>query len=72
MPVLGHPSPGRRRNREDPTSYRKAPNHALQHVIFDLEYTSDEVLIALVKGLEVPATLTSQGIRGPSQETSDA
>jgi hypothetical protein len=43
----------------------KLPSRALQHIILDLEYTSIEVLVALVEGLEVSTALTGQGIRSP-------
>jgi hypothetical protein len=43
----------------------KRPSCALQHVVFDLEYISIEVLVALVEGLEVPIALMGQGIRSP-------
>jgi hypothetical protein len=43
----------------------KRPSRVLQHVVFDLEYTSVEVLVAPVKSLEVPIALADQGILSP-------
>jgi hypothetical protein len=43
----------------------KRLSRALQHVVLYLEYTSIEVLVALIEGLEVPTALASQVIRSP-------
>jgi hypothetical protein len=43
----------------------KRPRIALSHVVFDLEHTSIEVLVAPIEGLEVHTSLARQGIRSP-------
>jgi hypothetical protein len=43
----------------------KCPHRLLQHVIFDMEHTSIEVLVDSIEGLEMPTSLAGQGIRSP-------
>jgi hypothetical protein len=43
----------------------KRPNGPLQHIVFDLENSMVEVLTRPVEDLEVPTSLTGQGIRCP-------
>jgi hypothetical protein len=60
-PLLNDAAAGR-----TPHPIVKRYSSALQHIVFDQEYTSVEVLVALVKGFEVPAALVSHpGFRGP-------
>jgi hypothetical protein len=43
----------------------KRPCGALQHVIFNLKYSTIEVLVRLVEDIEMPTPLSGQSIRSP-------
>jgi hypothetical protein len=43
----------------------KCPSGALQHVIFNLEYSTIEVLVRSVEDFEMPPSISGQSIRSP-------